>query len=332
LRGLDYLAAVSSPWTPQLLLTSVKSRGVIKSTDAGKTWKASNKGIRELSINIEANQKVPGSFIAVAEIPLFSKDFGRSWQYNVELGDIAPKFAKISSSDPEFQVIVGDKLAISTSGGKYWDFRKSGCQGDIEIGPQNTLFQNCNPIIKSTDFGNTWRDIGPPLVTSDENVNSFCVDPTNDNIIYAAINRADPDSESSRLVKTTDGGRTWKKLNTPPNPTALTSIKIHPKNPKLLYATTLGGTIKSVNAGSTWIKIAPGFRGGQVTLDPWNQAGAYILVNGSIWRSDDGGTNWMQYPTTGIPSGGFGINQLVVSPWNPKILYAATHTGLYHIR
>jgi len=98
-------------------------------------------------------------------------------------------------------------------------------------------------LFKSTDGGKTWTNLGP---MKDRGVADFVIDPRNSDVIitasYKLIRRAwtyidrQPGNE---LYKSTDGGKTWKKLTSGlPQGVALgrTGLAMFEKNPNIVYA------------------------------------------------------------------------------------------------
>jgi photosystem II stability/assembly factor-like uncharacterized protein len=165
----------------------------------------------------------------------------------------------------------------------------------------------------------------------DESVQGFAVGPRNENTIFAIVNVSEKDVFQGRIAQTIDGGKKWKDIRIPQNAGAIFEIKIHPKNPNLLYISTIGGLFKSSNAGLNWTNTAPGFHGGKVSLDPWNQKRVFVLIYDRIWFTKNGGSTWNVFTSEGIPNvNGDDILQFLVSPWSAKSLYAVTPNGIYN--
>jgi len=90
-------------------------------------------------------------------------------------------------------------------------------------------------IYKSTDAGETWTNMG---LRGSERIVKIIVDPTDHNVVYAAVpGKLWSDSDERGVFKTTDGGATWKKALAGANPsTGSSMITMDAKNPKTLYA------------------------------------------------------------------------------------------------
>lgn len=102
-------------------------------------------------------------------------------------------------------------------------------------------------------------------------------------------------SASGGLWKTTSGGKSWANLNTDFLPqTSCASVSIDPNNPNVIYLGT-----------------------GDSNYD-YNGYG--------VWKSTDGGQTWLQ-STSGI--GNKLVNEILISPSNTNILFAACSDGIY---
>ena len=154
----------------------------------------------------------------------------------------------------------GNGVWKSTDAGKTWTragLEKSYFINKVEIDSKNPdivyvaaegkLYDNEmdseRGLFKSTDGGKTWTNLGP---MKDRGVADFVIDPRNSDVIIAAsyklVRRAwtyidrQPGNE---LFKSTDGGKTWKKLTGGlPQGVAVgrTGLAISGKNPNIVYA------------------------------------------------------------------------------------------------
>ncbi|MCB0729622.1 MAG: glycosyl hydrolase, partial [Ignavibacteriae bacterium] len=119
------------------------------------------------------------------------------------------------------------------------------------------------------------------------------------------------------LYKTTDGGKTWKKVLEISENTGVNEIALDPRNPDIMYATSeqrrrhtftkIGGgpesaVYKSVDAGETWDKIMKGLPkvdiGGMcIAISPANPELIYLSMEaaedkGGFFRSSNRGASW----------------------------------------
>ena len=169
-------------------------------------------------------------------------------------------------------------------------------------------------MYKSTDAGKTWNKIG---LNGSQAISRIHVDPTNPDLVYVAVlGHPYGPSEERGVFRTTDGGKTWKKILYENDRAGAEDISIDPRNPKIIFATiwdvfrtpwslSSGGPAshlkKSTDGGDTWTDITrnPGLPSGidgkigvAVSADS-NRI--YTLIeneNGGLFRSEDGGATW----------------------------------------
>ncbi len=108
------------------------------------------------------------------------------------------------------------------------------------------------------------------------------------------------------LLKTEDGGRSWKRLPYPGVLNHLTVITVDPSNPAVVYA---GGTrdgslcsaLRSTDGGATWSCISPVRPSDlfSLVIDPQDPKVLYGLFDGRLYRSANRGTAWKRVPAAG---------------------------------
>ena len=172
-------------------------------------------------------------------------------------------------------------------------------------------------VFKSVDAGKTWSFSGLP---NSRHIPRIVIDPSNNNIVYAAVmgNLYKP-TDDRGVYKSIDGGKNWKKVLYANNLSGAFEIVLDPNNSRVLYASTWrvqrtpsslssGGDgsdlWKSIDNGENWTKISTnsGFPSGilgviGVTVSPVNSERVWAIVEnqekGGVYRSDDGGKNWI---------------------------------------
>ena len=144
-----------------------------------------------------------------------------------------------------------------------------------------------------------------------------------------------PDTYDGGVVRSDDGGRTWRVQNTGMPQTAATHILRDPAG--ALYVTGFGrGVFKSTDGGEHWTLKNVGIEEAQPFA--WRLArdtnGTLYLViarrsddgtfatagDGALYRSVDGAERWTRLP---LPPGVNGPNGLAIDPRNPARLYLA---------
>lgn len=205
-------------------------------------------------------------------------------------------------------------------------------------------------VWKSEDAGQTWFNITDAFFGG--TIGAVAVSESDPNVIYVGEGEQTVRSNVSSgwgVWKSTDAGKTWKHIGLRAS-RHISRIRIHPKNPDLVYVAAMGdlwqpsdmrGVYRSKDGGITWERILFASKdagAGDLTFDPnnprimyastWNiRRNGYRMDSGGpdskIWKSTDGGDTWenlMKNP--GMPSGTIGIVGVTVSPVNSNRVWA----------
>ncbi|MGH9786914.1 MAG: WD40/YVTN/BNR-like repeat-containing protein, partial [Terriglobia bacterium] len=187
---------------------------------------------------------------------------------------------------------------------------------------------------KSTDGGASWNYWGAGLYPG---LNALVIDPVNPSVLYGGVGV----SSEGGVLKSTDGGATWK--NSALWDAAVTILALDRHNPNILYAgterlfTTPGGfhgLYKSSDGGASWSSINEGLTtlvksGAFITallLAPNSSNILYAGASGDgVYKSLDGGSNWFKF-NDGLTNPD--VRAMAVSQ---GAVYAATSGGVFKI-
>jgi hypothetical protein len=111
----------------------------------------------------------------------------------------------------------------------------------LPTGPEGTVVQDGEIIMKSIDGGVTWIPMNNyPFL----NIGKLLVDPINPEILYV-LGDFSESRNVSRVYKSIDSGTTFSPINEglPVASFLLSDVEIDPHNPSILYTTTFGNGV-----------------------------------------------------------------------------------------
>ncbi|HVB38751.1 MAG TPA: hypothetical protein VND92_09450 [Vicinamibacterales bacterium] len=328
LIGLLALAALIAALMPRPLAAQA---GVNPSLYAGMRWRLVGPFRAGRAV---AATGVPGQpdvyyFGAVAGGVWKTENAGLTWQPIFDSEPIASIGAvAVAPSNPDI-VYVGSGEA---------DMRSAISYGD--------------GMYKSTDAGRTWTHIG---LTDTRQIGQVLVDPHNPDIVFvAALGHAYGPNDERGVFRTTDGGRTWKKILFKNADTGAIDLAFDPRDAKTIYAALWqtrrppwnvyppsngpgSGLYKSTDRGDTWQPLTNGLptaglgRIG-IAVAPSRPDRVYLVVDakkGGLYRSDDAGAHWTLIDNESrIWGRGWYFCGVTVDPKDPDTVYVA-NTALY---
>jgi photosystem II stability/assembly factor-like uncharacterized protein len=206
-------------------------------------------------------------------------------------------------------------------------------------------------VYKSTDGGKTWQNMG---LKDTQHIARIVIHPTNPGIVYVAAlgHLATPNTERG-VFKTTDGGKTWKKVLYVGDRVGAVDLVRDPRNPEILYAATYEhtrlpwvindggpgtGLYKTTDGGANWKELTNGLPKGPMgrigidicrtrpetlyavydnhTLRP-GATNPTATINGQVYRTDDSGASWRKVNPDNVDvsgKAGYSFNQIIVDP------------------
>ncbi len=205
-------------------------------------------------------------------------------------------------------------------------------------------------VWRTTDGGQSWENISDGFFGG--SIGSLAVSEADPNVIYVGGGEKTVRGNVSHgegVWKSTDAGKTWKHIGLRDS-RHIPRIRIHPRNPDIVYAAVLGhlfgpnqerGVFRSTDGGTTWkqvLFINPDVGAVDLILDPNNprlifastwrvRRTPYSLESGGpgsgLWKSTDGGDTWKEITRNkGLPQGTVGIIGISISPVDSNRLWA----------
>ena len=277
----------------------------------------------------------------------------------VELDPRNPNTVWVGTGENNSQRSVGygDGVYKSLDGGASWrnmGLKESGHISMIRVHPddsdtvwvaaQGPLWNSGGDrgLYRTTDGGENWERLLD--IDADTGVNEFVIDPADADVIVASsyqrrrhvwtlINGG----PGSGIHKTTDGGKTWRKITrgVPKGDLGRIGLAAAPSKPNLLYAIIEAddegkGVYRSTDFGESWEK-----RSGHMTTSPQyynelvvdpNDPDVVYSVDTFTHRSEDGGKTWSRLP---LNSRHVDDHALWIDPDNSAHLYIGGDGGAY---
>lgn len=285
-------AVVGIPGNPNIYYVGAAGGGVWKTTDGGETW-----------------------------TPIFE------YEGSASIGAIAvapsnPNLIWVGTGEanPRNDLIDGAGIYFSPDGGHSWQFKGLADAGQISsivIDPQdpNTVLVGVlghawgpnatRGVFRTTDGGQTWQKV--LYVNDTTGVSDLVMVPGNPQVLFAGLWqfrrypwKLESGGEGSGIYRSTDGGRTWKKLTRglPQPPLGRIALAVAPTNPDHVYALieSRQGTLwQSLDMGDSWTLVSDNhalnvrpFYFCRLFVAPNNENRLYFLSY-QLMVSDDGG-------------------------------------------
>ncbi len=253
-------------------------------------------------------------------------------------------------------VAYGDGVYRSDDGGKSWKnmgLKTSEHIGKIIVHPTNSNIVYVaaygpvwseggeRGVYKTIDGGHTWTCV--KSVSPYTGCNEIAMDPTNPEVIYAAFHQRMRKvytyiggGPESALYKSTDGGATWKKLQSglPTGDIGRIGIGISPVNPNVIYAVVetaddKGGVFRSTDQGASWEKRSGYFTSGnyyqEIFCDP-KDVNKIFITDTYFKYSVDGGKTMLNLGETNKHIDNHAI---WIDPHNTDHLIVGCDGGIY---
>ena len=207
-------------------------------------------------------------------------------------------------------------------------------------------------VWKTTDGGANWEPLGDQTFRTGS-VGAIGVSEADPNVVYVGMGEETLRGNVSHgdgIYKSTDAGKTWKKLPGLDDTRHISRIRVHPRNPDLVYVAAIGhafgpneqrGVFRSKDGGKSWEKILyRGPKAGAIDLvfDPTNANILYAALweivrkpwtfesggpSSGLFKSTDGGDTWADITrNAGLPRGTIGKIGVAVSPANSERVWA----------
>jgi len=342
--------------------------GVWKTTDGGINWKPLTDNEASLASGaIAIDPTNPDTvYVGTGEENFASDSYygagilkstngGASWT-NIVGPWVRTTIGALAISPADSQILLASsRIGIyrSTDGAATWTQVMPGIGTSVVFDPTNGNIAYAaignvngsalNGVFRSTDGGQTWKQLtgsgSSALPTSNVGRIEIAIAPSTPTTLYVGISNSSTSSFGSLLgiYKTTDSGNTWTNQNAPNICASVgqcwydMTIRVHPKNPDIVFAFGSLTMSRTLNGGSTWSSLNRiGPNGVEIHVDEHYLA--FTPDGTKLYVANDGGV----YSTTSITDGANQVNWtelndtlaitqfypgLSIHPSNPNISY-----------
>ncbi len=327
-------APVVDPSNPQIAYATDRAAGITKTVDGGLTWRAMNHGIIAVAVyDIAADPKTRGVVYAAGTGGLYkSADSAKTWQ-RVRRGPTTCVVA-VHPLTPRLVLAAGfsSGASMSSDAGETWR-TISGIPGDRTVlafffDPRDAkrfCAVGYATMWATADAGRTWQvhaewdaeDTGRLYTVWGAIAKSGA------SLIYRI-------EDETKLMRTTDLGKTWRTLDLPSAQAAISDGMTDPGDPKtVVVCTGHGGVFLSTDAGETWRSITTPCHPTFIELQPGDPNTFHLgSYDGDVLRTHDGGKT---FERLGDPIPLSATSCLAISPADGAV-YVGTHAfGVYRL-
>jgi ELWxxDGT repeat protein len=222
---------------------------ILKSNDAGNTWRRINTSFKNHLFNIQFVTDNLG-YVIGEKIVLKTEDAGETWSKLDIYNDSYPSPKNLFFLNKDFGFVFGNdgKVFKTTDGGRYWKYKRLGFSDLNSAYFLNELkgfiVGNSKTIFTTINGGETWDKTVLEIEGLNYNTNFTSIYFVNDSTGFVSGSRGE-------ILKTNDGGETWELAVILENQMRVFDLIF--QEPDLGYAIGESGMFKTIDGGETWI-------------------------------------------------------------------------------
>jgi photosystem II stability/assembly factor-like uncharacterized protein len=330
----SYQEIISSLDQPNVVYVSAPDKGFFRSNDGGKTWNdLPGRGLDYLSSEkIVPDLKTAGHIMTISSgILMETFDFGKNWKTVQGIGNDKVLDVQIHPQSSSYRIVqTPSYLAVTTNGGKTWEYRKLQSEYPIFFlhpADINTILRmNAGGLSISTDLGLSWKR---SLTVPRKDIVDVGASGNSKNILYAI-------TYFGSLYRSSNKGISWQLVSALPDLHQAEWIEVHPEKPNVL----LMGVFYYTDTAYRWkvLKSSDSGKNWRFVLDNGAQSLVFNQLNpkqvfatwGPLIISNDEGETWTSF----YPQPEDLIFSVVgIAPWNTNFIFVSSYPNLeFHLQ
>ncbi len=189
-------------------------------------------------------------------------------------------------------------------------------------------------IYKTRDGGQTWANLSKGM--SHSRVITMAIDLAYPATVYVG-------TKGDAVFKSHDGGQVWRSMRSGLDDVTISSVVnqfvFDPADSNHIFLATTMGVFETKNGGENWSKKMDGMKEVLMVvtlgMDPTRPSILYAGTSGGVYKSIDQAGHWEQVNNGLVPpdmvktSRALNVTSILVDPYEPDTVYAATLAGLY---
>ena len=292
---------------------------------------------------------------------------------------VGPSFASGRISDIAVNPNNHSEIYVGVASGNVWKSINAGITwqpifdnygaysiADVEIDPNNTnvvwvgtgeynsqrAIGYGDGIYRSADGGKSFKNMG---LKNSEHIGRIVIDPRNSDVYVACQGPLWGAGGDRGLYKTTDNGKTWKKILHISENTGITDIVFDSRNPDILYCASYqrrrkvftlinggeeGAIFKSTDAGATWDTLKNGLPSTEMgriglAISKTNPDYVYAIIeaqgeSGGFFQTTNRGASWEKMNSHVSASPQY-YNRIYVDPIEPNKVFSMSTYSRFSI-
>lgn len=271
--------------------------------------------------SIAIDPRTPSTVYALAGDSVFkSLDGGGSWKSVTRLLNHNLPTITIDPSNPSHLVLpVNSAIVRTTNAGASWYSIEAGSQ---QPGVSGGLLYAVDHVAfhQSRDGGDTWRNLTGVGELRSHSYSAFASDARRPSLLYLGL-------FENGLLKSVDGGETWKPAERGLPADRVTAIAIDPSNPDIAYAgLNDSGIFMTRDGGGAWTAVNLGLGNSHISslaIDPSRPSVVYAGTEDGVFKTVDAGVRWTA--TRGLRA--TTVYTLAIDPSRTSVIYAGCLHG-----